>query len=58
MKAKCKICGESFLLPQDTVEMIEEGFLSISDIDICDECAEDMNLPLEPDEYSDADPGL
>jgi hypothetical protein len=57
MQKVCKYCGDKFKVPQDTIELLEEGYISHSDIsDLCDECSEDS--PADYTDYSDADPGL
>ncbi len=57
MQKVCKYCGDKFKVPQETIELLEEGYINHSDIsDICDECSEEG--PADYSDYSDADPGL
>lgn len=58
-KFRCCHCGDDFKPHQDTIDLLEEGFISRDSIDTCEECGRDIlsndNLP---ELYSDADSGL
>jgi len=57
MTHSCKCCGETFPLSKDTIELIEQGFISRQDLpDSCQDCAQEYWH--EEHEYSDADAGL
>lgn len=57
MKKNCRLCGEKFTIPQETVDLLEEGYINPSDIDdVCDDCMNDQ--PIDYTDFSDADPGL
>ncbi len=59
MKLICKHCGDSFKVSKYELEMIAEGYIQLSDINICDDCFElENNTSFEYDQFSDADPGL
>jgi len=60
MKIRCKHCGEFFCPSDESVDLISEGYISSDNVNICDECWEMINQPLDDfmDMYSDADPGL
>lgn len=57
----CKRCGDPIKIGKDTEELLEEGFISMCDIEYCDACAEENAFPnhdFSYEQYSDADPGL
>lgn len=57
MNCTCKFCGEKFHPDRETVELYEDG--EIDRPDICDECFELHEHPCnDPDDFSDADPGM
>jgi hypothetical protein len=62
MKARCKLCGDMFKVDPETLELVEEGYLShdTPGLNVCDECAEldQYNVSFEYEMFSDADPGL
>lgn len=53
---KCSKCGEYFEPHKDTIELIEEGYISPDNINICEECCGGLDEIF--DDFSDADPGL
>jgi len=52
---KCISCGEVFSVDKETQYLINEGFIQMPDT--CDYCASSLDH-VEPDYFSDADPGL
>ena len=60
MKIKCIYCGEYFNPDEDTLELMSEGFIDSSQVNICDVCFEMLKNPCfdESEMISDADPGL
>ena len=60
MKIRCKHCGEFFCPSDESVDLISEGYISSDNVNICDDCWEMMNQPLDDfaDMHSDADPEL
>jgi rRNA maturation endonuclease Nob1 len=55
---RCKICGHFLLLSRDEQDQVDGGWMPAPDV--CDDCGEvvDEKPKPEPDETSDADPGL
>jgi NAD-dependent SIR2 family protein deacetylase len=60
MKAQCRKCGKWFPISKEQIELMEEGFISGIDINLCDECADILNdaYDYSYEQYSDADNGL
>ena len=60
MKIRCIHYGEYFFPDEETLELISDGYISLSTVNTCDECWNIINqLPDGfSDKYSDADPGL
>ena len=58
MMATCIHCGEKFSINKNTIDMIENGYITIDQVTTCDLCFETMESPLDYNEISDADPGL
>jgi hypothetical protein len=60
MKIRCIHCGEYFFPDEETLQLMNEGYISTSDVNTCDECWEILNQPPDDimDMFSDADPGL
>jgi len=54
---RCIHCGDYFNLNKPEQRLYDEGYY-ISEPDICDECLDNFNYPVEYDNYSDADSGL
>lgn len=59
-KAKCCKCGEWFPISKELINLIEEGYISPVDVNLCDECADIMSeiYDYSYEQYSDADNGL
>lgn len=58
-RLKCRKCGDNITLTKDTQDLLNEGYLELSAINICDECFDmEHNTDFEYEQYSDADPGL
>jgi len=38
MKIRCKHCGEFFSPSDESVELIQEGYISSESVNICDDC--------------------
>jgi hypothetical protein len=60
MKIRCIHCGEYFFPDEETLQLMNEGYISSSDVNTCDECWEMLNHTPDDimDMFSDADPGL
>lgn len=61
MKLKCSICGDLFEADTETKELLNDGYISLSDVQqgaSCDECSNYNSYQPEEETYSDADPGL
>lgn len=58
MKRVCRSCGDQFILTEEEVFNLQNGFTT-EPPDLCDECF-DMQEHPEPEheQFSDADPGL
>lgn len=56
----CKHCGEYFCPCDDTLDLIAEGYIDSSAVNVCDECWDLISMSEYDlvDTYSDADPGL
>jgi len=57
MKFQCKSCGDHFTPSKETINLLEDGWLSPQDIDACLECSGEHEEE-EIYEFSDADSGL
>jgi hypothetical protein len=60
MNIRCRICGDFFCPNDDTLDLIEEGYIDAATSNLCDDCSDLIQLS-EYDYYetfSDADPGL
>ena len=60
MGIRCRFCGEYFCPCAETMDLIAEGFILASSVNVCDECFEMIEHPVfdMSDMFSDADPGL
>jgi hypothetical protein len=47
MKATCKHCSETFKIDKSTLDLIESGNLSLSEVDTCPLCQETQESPLD-----------
>ena len=56
-KFKCIHCGDYFTPHEDTIELLEEGFITKDMIDTCEECGRDL-LNLPDNNINDSDTGL
>jgi len=60
MEIRCRHCGEYFCPSDDTLDLIQEGYIDSDSCNICDDCW-DLTQLTEYDYYetfSDGDPGL
>lgn len=60
MNILCRYCGTWFAPCDDTLDLIEEGYIDSDSCNICDDCNDFIQLS-EYDFYetiSDSDPGL
>lgn len=56
-KFRCRHCGEEFTASKETLELLEEGYITIPEE--CDDCLDlSGNSGEEIYTFSDADPGL
>jgi len=54
---RCRHCGEVFTVSNETLELLEEGYITIPEE--CDDCLDlSNNSQEEIYSFSDADPGL
>jgi hypothetical protein len=59
MKTTCRKCGDSFVIDKESEKLINEGFLSLADANICNDCFDILEKSyFEYEQQSDADPGL
>jgi hypothetical protein len=60
MEIRCKHCGEYFCPSDDTLDLIEEGFIDANSCNVCNDCWDMIQLSEFDyyEEYSYADPGL
>jgi hypothetical protein len=59
MKITCARCGESFEATRYEKKLIAEGYITIEDVSLCNDCFElENNTSFEYEQFSDADPGL
>ena len=57
MKARCRLCGESFTLTSEQVSLYEDGHIEMPEV--CEDCHSMFDYDVnDTDRFSDADPGL
>ncbi len=59
MEIRCRHCGEFFCPCDETLDLIEEGYVDSASCNICDDCWDLQNFcEYDYEQFSDADPGL
>jgi hypothetical protein len=59
MEILCRHCGTWFFPGEETLDMIEGGYIDSDSCNICDECSDLIYLAeFDFEQFSDADPGL
>lgn len=60
METRCKGCQEFFNPGDDNLELLAEGYIATTSINLCEDCwnLQQLSEYDQSESFSDADPGL